>query len=152
MSQQGTALQNKIRQELDQMRDTVSGLGFGASGRRPKVMFLLAHGAAPQVAGTGTAAHAMIELAGAENAFASFSGYKPLTAEGAITGAPDVILISDQGFEAQGGMDGVLKRPGLALTPAGLAKRIVKMDALELLGMGPRLPQTVVTLAKLLRN
>ena len=144
---QGAALQTKLRRELDQMRDTVSGLG----GRKPKVLFLLAHGSTPQVSGNGTAAHAMIELAGGENAINSFTGYRPLTAEGAIAAAPDVILISEQGLEAQGGIEGLLKRPGLALTPAGQSKRIVKMDALQLMGFGPRLAQTAVLLATQLR-
>jgi iron complex transport system substrate-binding protein len=145
---EGAAFQAKMRQALDQMRDFVSGL----SGRKPKVLFLLAHGATPQVSGVGTAAHAMIELAGGENAVTSYTGYRPLTAEGVVTAAPDVILISEQGIDAQGGVEGLLKRPGLALTPAGQAKRIVKMDALQLLGFGPRLPQTVMQLAKALRQ
>ncbi len=147
ISKQGEAYQAKMRQELDQMRDYVSGL----NGRKPKVLFLLAHGGSPQVSGTGTAAHAMIELAGGENAASGFMGYRPLTSEGAVTAAPDVILISEQGLETQGGVEGLLKRPGLALTPAGQSKRIVKMDALQLMGFGPRLPQTVMTLAKQLR-
>jgi iron complex transport system substrate-binding protein len=148
MPKEGAAFQAKMRQELDQMRDFVSGL----SGRKPKVLFLLAHGGTPQVSGAGTAAHAMIELAGGENAFSSFTGYRPLTSEGAVNAAPDVILISEQGLAGQGGVEGLLKRPGLALTPAGQAKRIVKMDALQLMGFGPRLPQTVIELAKLLRQ
>jgi iron complex transport system substrate-binding protein len=145
---QGAALQAKMRAELDQMRDTVSSFG----GRKPKVLFLLAHGGTPQVSGEGTSAHAMIVLAGGENAFSGFKGYRPLTSEGAVTAAPDVILISEQGLDAQGGIDGLLKRPGLSLTPAGQAKRIVKLDALQLLGFGPRLPQTVVELARLIRE
>lgn len=148
VTRQGAALQAKMRGELDQMRDLVSGY----AGRKPKILFLLAHGGTPQVSGEGTAAHAMIELAGGENAFSGFKGYRPLTSEGAVTAAPDVILISEQGLAAQGGVDGLLMRPGLALTPAGQAKRIVKLDALQLLGFGPRLPQTVVTLAKLFRE
>jgi len=153
IAKQGEAFQAKMRQELGQMSDTVSKF----TGPKPKVMFLLAHGAAPQASGTGTAAHAMIELAGGENVFGradgvnSYSGYRPLTAEGVVTAAPDVILISEQGLAGQGGVEGILKRSGLALTPAGQAKRIVKMDALKLMGFGPRLPETVAELARLFR-
>jgi len=117
------------------------------AGSAPRVLFVLAHaGGQLRVAGQGTGADAMITLAGARNAFAGVQGYKPLTAEAALQAAPDVILCTDQGVEAQGGADGLLKAPGLALTPAGRARRVVGMEALLLLGFGPRLPQAVAEL------
>jgi iron complex transport system substrate-binding protein len=149
MPREGERLAAKLKAAIDQMRDTVSGY----SGPRPKVIFLLAHSpTSAQVAGEGTAAHAVIELAGGENAMKGFKGYRPLTAEGVVGAAPDVILISDQGLEAQGGIDGVLKKPGMALTPAGRARRVVSMDALRLLGFTPRLPETVMSLAARMRE
>lgn len=144
----GQKLVARMRAELDQMRDQVAAYGA----KKPRVLFLLAHGGSPQVTGEGTAAHAMIELAGGENVMKGFSGYRPLTAEAATAAAPDVILITDQGLDAQGGIAGLLTKPGLALTPAGQNKRVVKMDALQLLGFGPRLPATVSSLARLLRE
>lgn len=144
MPKEGEKLITQLRTSLDRMRDAVSAY----SGARPKVVFLLAHSASSsQVSGEGTAAHAMIELAGGENAMRGFKGYRPMTAEGMVNAMPDVILISDQGLEAQGGIDGILKKPGVMLTPAGQAKRIVSMDALQLLGFTPRLPETVTRLA-----
>ena len=117
------------------------------AGSAPRVLFVLAHaGGQLRVAGEGTGADAMLTLAGARNAFAGVQGYKPLTAEAALQAAPDVILCTDQGVEAQGGADGLLKAPGLALTPAGRARRVVGMEALLLLGFGPRLPQAVAEL------
>jgi iron complex transport system substrate-binding protein len=90
----------------------------------------------------------MIELAGARNAFASVEGYKPLTPEAAVAAAPDVLLATDQGLNAAGGIDGLLKAPGLALTPAGRARHVVSLDALLLLGFGPRVPQAIEQLAR----
>jgi iron complex transport system substrate-binding protein len=117
------------------------------AGSAPRVLFVLAHaGGQLRVAGEGTGADAMITLAGARNAFAGVQGYKPLTAEAALQAAPDVILCTDQGLEAQGGAEGLLKAPGLALTPAGRARRVVGMEALLLLGFTPRLPQAVAEL------
>ncbi len=117
------------------------------AGSAPKVLFVLAHaGGQLRVAGEGTSADAMLTLAGARNAFAGVQGYKPLTAEAALQAAPDVILCTDQGLQAQGGLDGLLKAPGLALTPAGRAKRVASMEALLLLGFSPRLPQAVAEL------
>ncbi len=114
----------------------------------PRVLFILSHSMAQvRIAGRDTAADAVITLAGGHNAFGDVVGYKPLTPEAAIAAAPDVILTTDQGLEAAGGIDGLLKAPGLAATPAGRARRVVSLDALLLLGFGPRLPQAVTQLA-----
>lgn len=120
---------------------------------RPRALFILAHGGgAPMVSGAGTAADAMIGYAGAVNAVQSLEGYKPLTAEAAIASAPDVILITSQGLDETGGIDKLLARPGLSLTPAGRSRRVVAMDALYLLGFGPRLPEAVADLSERLRK
>jgi iron complex transport system substrate-binding protein len=120
---------------------------------KPKVIFLLAHaGPAMQVAGEDTAADTMIRLAGGVNAISGFKGYRPLTAEAVVAAAPEVILISSEGLATQGGNTEIWKKPGLALTPAGASKRIVVMDAMQLLGFGPRLPQAVARLADDLRK
>jgi iron complex transport system substrate-binding protein len=115
---------------------------------RPRAMFLLAHaGASVQVSGTGTAADAMIRLAGGRNAVSGFEGYRPLTAESAVQAAPEIIVTTQQGLYATGGLDGLLSRPGLALTPAGRARRVAGPEASFLLGFGPRLPAAARELA-----
>jgi len=120
------------------------------AGARPRVLFVLSHSGPVQVAGAKTAAQAMIELAGAVNALSGFDGYRPLSAEAVIAAAPHFILTTRQSIEALGGVDGVLSRPGLALTPAGKTQRVLAPDALLLLGFGPRLPQAVLELARAL--
>jgi iron complex transport system substrate-binding protein len=110
----------------------------------PKVMFIYARGAgALSVSGTDTAAHAMIELTGAENAITEYEGYKPLTAEAAVTAAPDVLLFMTRGLDSVGGYEGLADLPGLALTPAYQNQRIVALDDLYLLGFGPRVGQAI---------
>lgn len=107
---------------------------------RPKVLFIYARGGGVMnVSGTGTAADAIIGLAGGTNAVTEYEHYKPLTAEGAVAAAPDYILVTTRGLQAAGGIDGLLEQPGLALTPAGKEKRVIAMDDLLLLGFGPRL-------------
>ncbi|GAB5519313.1 MAG: hemin ABC transporter substrate-binding protein [Rhodothermales bacterium] len=114
------------------------------SGTAPKVLFIYARGGGTlNVSGTETAAHSMIELAGGINAVTSYEGYRPLTAEAVVAAAPDVILVLDRGLATMGGIDGLLKQPGLALTPAGQARRIVSMDDTLFLSFGPRLGQAV---------
>lgn len=125
----------------------------GSPGTRPKVLFVLSHSMAQvRVSGRDTAADAMLAYAGAANALTSFDGYKPLTPEAAIAAAPDIILATDQGLQAAGGIDGLLAAPGLAQTPAGRARRVVAQDALLMLGFGPRLPQAVAALARALHS
>jgi iron complex transport system substrate-binding protein len=100
------------------------------------------------VSGTGTSADAIIELAGGKNAVTGYENYKPLTAEGAVAAAPEFILVTSRGLEASGGVDGLLKQPGLALTPAGKEKRVIAMDDLLLLGFGPRVGQAAKELCE----
>ncbi len=115
---------------------------------KPKVLFIYARGGGTMmVSGTGTPAAAMITLAAGENAVTTFDNFKPLTAEAVTTAAPDVILLPKRGLDSLGGIDGLLAQPGVALTPAGKAKRIVAMDDQLLLGFGPRLGSAVRELA-----
>ena len=112
-----------------------------------RVLFVLAH--TPNqimVAGTDTSAQAMLDYVGATNAIHGFSGYKPLTPEAVIAAQPDLILLTDQGLAASGGLDGILQLPGLAQTAAGRNRRIISLEAMLLLGFGPRLPAAVLAL------
>lgn len=115
--------------------------------RAPRVLFLLAHGGSPQMAGEDTAAGTMLRLAGARNALGGVRGYKPLGAEALVAAAPDLVLTTDEGLQAIGGREALLALPGMVLTPAGAAARVLSFDAMYLLGFGPRLPQAVGDLA-----
>jgi iron complex transport system substrate-binding protein len=114
-----------------------------AAARRPRAIFILSHSGSPMVAGTGTAADALIRFAGGTNAITQFAGYRPLTAEAMASAAPEVLLNTTQGIEALGGEAAFWQRPELALTPAFRRKALVTMEASQLLGFGPRLPATV---------
>ncbi|MCQ9376853.1 hemin ABC transporter substrate-binding protein [Methyloversatilis sp. XJ19-49] len=121
---------------------------------RPRALFILDHGgASPMVAGDGTAAAAMIDYAGAANVMAGrFNGYRPLTLEAALAAAPDIIVTTDEAIASAGGRAAFLARPGLAALPAARAGRLVTLDALRLLGFGPRLPAAVLDLAQRMRT
>jgi iron complex transport system substrate-binding protein len=116
--------------------------------RRPKVVFLLSASRGLMAAGRDTAAHGVIELAGGVNAIQGYTGYKPLSAEAIIAGKPDFILVAEHGLAQIGGAARLLERPELAETPAGREKRVIAMDALLLLGFGPRTPQGVRALTE----
>jgi iron complex transport system substrate-binding protein len=105
----------------------------------PRTLFLLSAGSgSPMAAGRDTAATHAITLAGGVNAVDGFVGYKPVSAEALVALAPDVIVLMRERAGALGGVDGVLKLPGVAQTPAGAARRIVFVDGQALLGFGPR--------------
>lgn len=111
-----------------------------------KVLFVLAHGSTPMLAGAGTAAHAMLSLAGAHNALGSSPGYRPLTAEAVVQARPDIILTTTESVAAAGGLDRFWGHPGLAYTPAATRQALRQFDAMALLGFGPRLPEMLDTL------
>ncbi len=120
---------------------------IAAADSSKKVMFILQHrGNTPLVAGKNTAADSIITLSGANNVVRDYEGYRPLTPEAAITQAPDIILITSQTLEHTGGKANLLKAPGLALTPAGIQGNVIAMDALLMIGFGPRIVDAAMTL------
>ncbi|MEX1213186.1 MAG: ABC transporter substrate-binding protein [Balneolaceae bacterium] len=122
----------------------------GELDRRPIVLFIYARGPnSLMVAGRETAASKMVDLAGGENAFTEFEGYKPLTSEAVVQADPEIILMMRSGMSQVGGREGVLRAPGVGLTRAGESMRIHAMDGTYLLGFGPRLGEAVLELMDL---
>lgn len=116
--------------------------------QRRKVLFIYTRGGGiMNVSGAGTAADAIIEAAGGQNAVTEYRGYKPLTAEGAVTASPEIILVTSRGLDGIGGIDRLLALPGLAETPAGRKRRVLVIDDLKLLGFGPRTGDAMIELA-----
>lgn len=132
-------LQARLDAEWAQLRSEMAA----ESRSKPRVLFILSHGSTPLVGGLETAADSLIRFAGGVNPLTSFKGYKPMTAEAMASAAPDFILSTDQGIEALGGIQKFWQRPELKLTPAYRQRALVTLDALLLLGFGPRLPQAV---------
>ncbi|WP_186119389.1 heme/hemin ABC transporter substrate-binding protein [Burkholderia gladioli] len=120
------------------------------SGAKPvprRVLFVMdPAGRQPMVAGQRTAADAMLRYAGFTNAIEGVEGYKMLSSEALVAAQPEVVLTTDDTLRAAGGAQALLSSAGFSLTPAGRASRVVALDALFLLGFGPRLPQAVTAL------
>ena len=118
---------------------------------RPRVLFILQPPEAPTlVAGGDTAAGSMISLAGGENIYPGFGSYIPMTPEGIVEIAPDIILTTDASLERFGGREAFLAAPGIAQTRSAQAGRVVSMEDLYLLGFGPRTGRAIADLARLL--
>lgn len=146
---QALALKAELTERLGQVAQAVAAQAAdrkARGARAPRVLFVMCHGGRPQSAGSGTAAHAMLLLAGAHNAMATGAGYKALSAESVVQAQPDIIVTTHDSIVVSGGEDGFWRHPGLALTPAARQRRLVTMDAMALLGFGPRLPEVLMAL------
>ncbi|MFM2045215.1 MAG: putative hemin-binding periplasmic protein HmuT precursor [Pseudomonadota bacterium] len=139
----GRALSDRIRGEIAAVTATIP-----ADSTRPAVLFLMDTGRGGlMAAGTGTAADAVIALAGGRNAFAAAEGLKPLTPEAAVAARPDVIVLTAQAVARNGGVQAILAQPALAATSAAQAGRVAVVDTLLVLGFGPRIGEAVRQLA-----
>ena len=117
----------------------------------PRVLFVLQPPEAPMlISGEVSAAGNMITLAGGAHVFPGFPGYLPMTPEGIVESAPDVILTTDASVDRLGGWDAVMEHPGIGQTPAAENGRIYAMEDLYLMGFGPRTGQAIADLAQLL--
>lgn len=117
----------------------------------PRALFVYARGVGTLfVAGMHTGAAEMLRLVGAVNVGSTFEGYKPFTAEAVATSGADVIVVPERGLASLGGIDALLALPGIAQTPAARARRVVTVDDGLLLGFGPRLPEAIQTLSRVI--
>ena len=137
---QGATLVQTIDRELETVQQLQAPLK-----ERPKVLFV---GRGPNMpnatmSGTGTTIAEMIRLAGGINPMTSFQGFREMTDEAVVAAAPDVILMTDKSFERAGGVEGVLKFPGVALTPAGRDRRITHVSDIYFQGFGPGIGRAV---------
>jgi iron complex transport system substrate-binding protein len=102
------------------------------------IFVLSAARGAPLVAGGGTQAEAMLRAAGAVNAVAGFTGYRPLSAEAAAQAAPEAVVMMEHALAEAGGLDAVLGIPALAVTPVARSRRVLAIEGSYVLGFGPR--------------
>ena len=139
MPEKGDALVKRIHQRLDRVQQSV------AAKKAPvKAMFILsAGGSAPQVAGKGSVADAILTLAGAQNV-ASHAQYKSYSAESLIAANPQVIVVTSQMVD--GDLNRLSAIAGITRTAAWKNQRIVTIDQALILGMGPRVADAVEAL------
>lgn len=115
---------------------------------KPGVLFVMSsQRGSPMAAGRETSADAVIALAGGRNVVSDYEGYKPLSREAAVALAPDVLLLPNHVLEGMGGLEAVKALPEFAASPAVRENRVLVMDAMKLLGFGPRTPEAVAELA-----
>lgn len=120
---------------------------------RPVVAFLYVRGQAAVylLGGPGSGADSMIEAAGGIDAGTEqglSNPFTPLTSEALIAAGPEIILLTTTGLDSVGGIDGFLKIPGIAQTPAGMNRNIITVEDGALFSFGVRTPDAVAHLAE----
>ncbi|MEV6810809.1 ABC transporter substrate-binding protein [Micromonospora sp. NPDC051296] len=143
----GERLVARIEAEIDAARRSAP------AGTAPlRIAFLYVRGTAGVylIGGKGAGSDEMIRAIGATDAGTEIglSRFRPLTSEGLINAAPDVILVMTDGLESVKGVDGLLALPGVGQTPAGQHRRIVDMDDGLLLTFGARTGRSIQALAE----
>ncbi|MEU8823618.1 ABC transporter substrate-binding protein [Streptomyces sp. NPDC048636] len=148
----GARLTERTDRRIEKVRANIP-----ATGREPRVAFLYVRGSASVhlLGGRDSGASSLLEAAGAVDA-GKASGltkdFTPITSEALAKAAPDAILVMTKGLESVGGVDGLLKLPGVAETPAGMDRRVVTVDDGVLLNYGPRTDQVLGSLVKQLHT
>ncbi|MBQ1163238.1 ABC transporter substrate-binding protein [Streptomyces sp. A73] len=157
VSATGERLRKRTGKRIDAVRNDIpqGGGARGAEekgGDRPRVAFLYLRGSASVylLGGSRSGASSLIEAAGGVDA-GKESGLKKdftaITSEALAKAAPDVILVMTKGLDSVHGVEGLLKIPGVAQTPAGRHRRIATIDDGVLLNYGPRTDQVLRDLA-----
>ncbi|MFF7897580.1 hemin ABC transporter substrate-binding protein [Streptomyces sp. NPDC007920] len=139
----GRELTTRSEDRIDAVREAIP-----AHADHPRVAFLYLRGSASVylIGGARSGATSLIEAAGGVDAGADSGLTKDFTAittEALAKAAPDAILVMSKGLESVGGLDGLVKIPGIAQTPAGMERRVVSVEDGVLLNYGPRTDQVL---------
>lgn len=106
------------------------------------------------ILGEGSGAQDLIEGVGgidvaAENGLNEAS---PANAEALAKIDPDVFIMMEEGLESTGGIEGLLERPGVAQTKAGMNKRVITVPDGASLSFGPQTGEVLLRTAQALYN
>jgi iron complex transport system substrate-binding protein len=136
-SQQAQMLIEKLNQSLAQSQIE----------KRLRIAFLYLRGTSSVylIGGAGSGADSIFASLGAVDVGAQQlkNPFNTLTAESLATLNPDVIVVMSKGLESVGGVDGLLKLPGVGQTNAGKNSAIIDVDDSLLLSFGPRTPSLI---------
>jgi iron complex transport system substrate-binding protein len=141
--------QGQAEELIQQLNDSLNASVVKNS---PRVAFLYLRGTSSVylIGGAGSGADSLLAAIGATDVGAQTLDrpFNTLTAESLAELNPDVILVMSKGLQSVGGIDGLLKLPGVAQTRAGKNSAVIDVDDSLLLSFGPRTPSLVDALAR----
>jgi len=145
------ALAKRTDDEMHLAKESVAALR-SATPVAPRAVVLYVRGTAGVffVLGKDYGASDIIDALGLEDTAAEngITQLKPANAEALVRLDPQIVLAMRDGVRSTGGVDGLLKRPGMAATSAGSMRRVVTAADGQLLAYGPRTPANLVALAR----
>ena len=141
---------DRLKQEYRaKVKDVARARGEVKRGDRPKVAVIMAlRDGVPFAAGSETSAAGILEMAGGDNVFAGFKGWKPVSLELMVGANPSLIVMPERGMKMSGGREAVLSHPSIKVTNAAKNNGLVAVDGMTLLGFGPRTLQASIDLSK----
>lgn len=151
LPEEGELLAERTQQAIDETMAQIAEVAPSGEDKL-RVIFLYMRGQSGiyYLFGQGSGTDSLIEGLGATDIATEvgLDGMRPLTDEGLIAAAPDVVLVMTSGLESVNGVDGMIERlPALANTPAGDKRRIVDMADTEILSFGSSTPAVLESLA-----
>ncbi|MPR33887.1 heme/hemin ABC transporter substrate-binding protein [Salmonirosea aquatica] len=94
----------------------------------------------------------LLRWAGGKIAVDDTKGMKQFSAEAVAASDPDVILLTDFGYDRLGTLDKIKELPGLAGTKAAKNNRIYRVEEHDMVYLGPRSGEVVSMLQKLIHE
>ena len=94
----------------------------------------------------------IMQWAGGKNCIENTRKMTPLSAEMLAKANPDVILLTDFGFDQLGTMDEITKLPGVSSTKAARDHRIYRVEEHDIIYLGPRTGENVKKFAELIHK
>jgi iron complex transport system substrate-binding protein len=143
----GERLATRSGESIARAKDTVAGLAGSAGGDRPRMVFLFQRGTGTFLLMGGSSGGAPLipalrgrDVAGEQGVDRSV----PATAEALAAMDPEIILTVRTG----GGVDALLRQPGVAQTTAGREQRVVALPDAEAMSFGPQTGESLARYAE----
>lgn len=124
---------------------TKQSISAATAHHNPKLdtIFLINRTGSLMAAGNETSADEMMKLAGVNNIFAHQKGFKPLSAESLASAKPELIIITEFSAKNSGDIDKLKSLPALMDSPAVKHNRILVLDDLLAMTLGPRTDEAI---------
>lgn len=150
--ERGDRLAARTGTGIDEAVAAISAIAPADPAEKLRIVFLYVRGQAGvyYLFGQGSGADDLVTALGGVDVSAEigWNGMRPLTDEGLVAAAPDLVLMMTGGLESVDGVDGLLEAvPALQQTPAGQHRRIVDMPDSQILSFGPDSARVLEALA-----
>lgn len=135
ISEDGKQLLNKTKQDINAAMTLPS--------QKLDTIFIVNRTGSLMAAGGETSANEIMKLAGVNNIFAHQKGFKPVANESLASAKPELIIITEFSAKNSGEIDKLKTLPALVDSPAVKNNRILVLDDLLALTLGPRTGEAI---------